>query len=202
MIGLIMKDGYTMVKQTKFFLLMTVIFAVIPSEFLFAYSIFYASMLSITALAYDEHAKWDKLARMMPYSTGQIVGSKYLIGYMAVGAVMILTILSRLILGAITGQGVKPEMFAALLLVSCIALIVQAINFPIMFKVGVQKGRMVFIFFAVVVMVLITSFFEDFGMLMIQVNWKLLMMGMPVIVVVLNLISFRLSKMIYDRNKN
>ena len=93
--GLLIKDAYTIVKQTKVLLLITVIFAVVPSDFLFGYSVFYAAMMPITGLAYDERAKWDKLAGMLPYSVNEIVGSKYLMGYISVGIVFLLTIVSR-----------------------------------------------------------------------------------------------------------
>ena len=66
--GLLIKDAYTIVKQTKVLLLITVIFAVVPSDFLFGSSVFYAAMMPITALAYDERAKWDKFAGMLPVS--------------------------------------------------------------------------------------------------------------------------------------
>lgn len=202
MIGLMIKDGYTIVKQTRFFLLLTVAFAVVPSDFLFVYSVFYASMLSITALAYDEQAKWNKLAAMMPYSAGEIVGSKYLMGYVAVAAVAVLTILSKLILGVVTGQWIQAETMEVFFLIICIALIVQAINLPIMFKVGVQKGRMVFIILTVVVISMITTSFEEFGELMIQVDLQLLTIVMPIITVAFNFISFLISKMLYNGNKN
>lgn len=87
-------------------------------------------------------------------------------------------------------------------LIICIALIVQAINLPIMFKVGVQKGRMVFIILTVVVISMITTSFEEFGELMIQVDLQLLTIVMPIITVAFNFISFLISKMLYNGNKN
>ena len=147
--GLLIKDAYTIVKQTKVLLLITVIFAVVPSDFLFGYSVFYAAMMPITALAYDERAKWDKFAGMLPYSVNEIVGSKYLMGYISVGIVFLLTIVSKFILAAINGH-MPADAVITIVMIMCLALIIQAVNLPLMFWIGVEKGRMLFILLTVV----------------------------------------------------
>ena len=64
----------------KIFLVLLVAFALIPGYSMSAFAVMYAAMLPMTALAYDERSKWDTLAAMMPYSTGALVLSKYLLG--------------------------------------------------------------------------------------------------------------------------
>ena len=39
MTGLLLKDGYTMLRQAKFFLVMVVILAFLPSDFVYGYAI-------------------------------------------------------------------------------------------------------------------------------------------------------------------
>lgn len=200
MIGLMLKDAYTITKQMRGFLILTVVCAVVPSERLFIYATFFASMVSITALAYDEQAKWNKLAAMMPYSTGEIIGSKYLIGYAAEAVVCVLSIISRLITSAVTGQKIQTATMEVFLMISCIAWIVQAINLPIMFKFGVQKGRLVWIILTIAGMSILTT--GMFGEVIAEMELPFLIGVMPIIAIVFNIISFLISKMLYKSNKN
>ena len=73
--GLLIKDRKTLLKQMKVMLAITALLACVPSTYMSAFALFYAAMLPITALAYDERAKWDELAAMMPYTAKAIVGS-------------------------------------------------------------------------------------------------------------------------------
>ena len=57
MTGLLLKDIYTMLKQTKYFLLLTIALGFLQNDFMLTYVICYASMLPLTALGYDERAK-------------------------------------------------------------------------------------------------------------------------------------------------
>lgn len=197
MSGLIIKDGYTMIKQTKLLMLLTVIFAVIPSDFMFGYSVFYAAMMPITALAYDERAKWDKFAGMLPYSAGQIVGRKYIIGYLSVGCVFLLTLVSKVIFAGMKGQTLTMESLASLFLIICIAVLVQAVNLPIMFWIGVEKGRMIFVLFTVLMVVGSITLLEDFNVTVFKIAPNVLMIGAFIITIVGNLVSFQVSKMVY-----
>ena len=94
--GLLIKDWKTLLKQMKVMLAIVVVFACIPGTYMAAFALFYAAMLPVTALAYDERAKWDELAAMMPYTAKAIVGSKYVLGLTLVLPVLALSMLSRL----------------------------------------------------------------------------------------------------------
>lgn len=197
MSGLMIKDAYTMIKQTKVLFLLTILFAVIPSDFMFGYSVFYAAMMPITALAYDERAKWDKFAGMLPYSAGEIVGSKYIIGYLSVGCVFLLTLISKVIFAGIKGQRITGESMAALLLIICVASLVQAVNLPIMFWIGVEKGRMIFVLFTVIMVTASVTLLEDLNMEAFYVEPNVLIWSALLITFVGNVTSFQVSKRLY-----
>ncbi len=204
MLGLMIKDGYAVVKQAKILLLLAILFALLPSDFMFGYSIFYMAMLPITALAYDERAKWHKLADMMPYSSIQIVGSKYVMGYLSAGLVIVLIMLSRLFYNAIGVSAINGEEFSALVLVGCIAFTVQAINLPLMFKIGVEKGRLLFVLIIVVIIVMTMSALESNGYALLenfQIEPAVLLAVVAGITIVVNLISIKISEVIYNRKK-
>ena len=140
--GLLIKDWKTLVKQMRVMLAIVVVFACGPGTYMGALALFYAAMLPITALAYDEQAKWDELAAMMPYTAKAIVGSKYVLGLTLVLPVLALSILSRLI---VHSTPILSKDSVALLITACLYLILMAIDLPFMFHFGVEKGRLIYI---------------------------------------------------------
>ena len=140
--GLLIKDWKTLLKQMKVMLVIVVVLACIPGTYMAAFALFYAAMLPITALAYDERAKWDELAAMMPYTARSIVGSKYVLGLTLVLPVLVLSMLSRLI---VHSTPIVSEDTMALLITACLSLILMAIDLPFMFHFGVEKGRLIYI---------------------------------------------------------
>ena len=140
--GLLIKDWKTLVKQTKVMLVIVVVFACIPGTYMAAFALFYAAMLPITALAYDERAKWNELAAMMPYTAKAIVGSKYVLGLTLVLPVLALSMLSRLL---VHSTPIVSEDTMSLLITAELSLILMSIALPFMFHFGVEKGRLIYI---------------------------------------------------------
>lgn len=140
--GLLLKDWKTLLKQTKVMLTIMALFACVPSTYMSAFALFYAAMMPITALAYDERAKWDELAAMMPYTAKAIVGSKYALGLTLMVPVLALSVLFRLI---VHSTPIVSEDTMALLITACLSLILMAIDLPFMFRFGVEKGRLIYI---------------------------------------------------------
>ncbi len=141
--GLLLKDFYTLVKQMKLFLLMLVCFSLIPNLSVTSFAIVYA------ALAYDERSKWDRLAAMMPYSLRSLVLSKYLLGYAAVGGAALLSAAAQAAVGAVKGQPFAPESMAVLLAAVCVGALLLAVDLPFVFRMGVEKGRFIFLILTV-----------------------------------------------------
>lgn len=143
--GLLLKDLYTLGKQMKLFFLFIVVFAVAPGLSLSAFAIMYASMLPMTALAYDERSKWDTLAAMMPYSVTELVFSKYLLGYLMTLFAALCSLAAQFVINLFQHTPANREELFALPIVVCIALLFLAISLPFLFKLGVERGRLTFI---------------------------------------------------------
>ena len=143
--GLVWKDIYTLLKQAKFILLLMVLFACLPGYSMSAFAIFYGAMLPITALAYDERSKWDELAAMMPYSAKEIVGSKYVLGLLLVGVITALSIAARIVTGIIKATPFDAEGIISTLILACLSLVLLMVDLPLMFRLGVEKGRIIYI---------------------------------------------------------
>ena len=136
--ALLLKDTYVIWKQMKIFLIIILVFSAIPSGFNSAFAVIYAAMMPYTAMAYDERSKWDQMAAMMPYSTRDIVLGKYVFGWLCIAAA---AVLSALFQGLLSFLGASLSL--ALLAMSVLgALCVLAITLPVMFRFGVEKGRL------------------------------------------------------------
>ena len=137
--ALILKDTYVIWRQMKYFLVMILIFSALPNGFNNVFAVVYASMLPYTAMAYDERSKWDQMAAMMPYSTRDVVLGKYMFGWMCIGAAAVLSGLFQTVLSLVTDREVLP---GTLVLSALGALCILAITLPLMFRLGVEKGRL------------------------------------------------------------
>lgn len=143
--GLLIKDWKTLLKQMKVMLAIVVVFACIPGTYMAAFALFYAAMLPVTALAYDERAKWDELAAMMPYTAKAIVGSKYALGLLLIGSISLLSAASQVVVSVVQHVPLNTETLISIPLVACGALLMMLIDLPLMFRLGVEKGRIIYI---------------------------------------------------------
>lgn len=105
--ALLYKDFRVMWKQMKAFLLLIAIFCLIPNQALnlSAFFVVYAGlMLPMSLMSYDERAKWDTFAAMLPYASREIVLSRYLGGWLCVVLLALVAALAGLA-GAALPQG-------------------------------------------------------------------------------------------------
>ncbi len=144
--GLLMKDFFVITKQMKLYLLLIPVMAIMGGASLASIAILLGAVLPMTAIAYDEQAKWNELAVMMPYSKKSIVLSKYVLGYLCMAGAAVLFVIAQLITAAILHRNPSENLYMiSFSILSGLFLI--AVNTPIMFKFGSQKGRFVFIAF-------------------------------------------------------
>ena len=137
--ALILKDTYVIWRQMKYFLVMILLFSALPSGFNNAFAVIYAAMMPYTALAYDERSKWDQMAAMMPYSARDVVLGKYVFGWLCIGAAAVLSALLQAVLSLAVHRTFLPGVMALSVLG---ALCILAITLPLMFRFGVEKGRL------------------------------------------------------------
>ena len=189
--ALIKKDLFVLIRQMRMFLVIIVVFAILPGNSMTVFAVVYTAMLPYTALAYDERSKWDQMAAMLPYTNGDIVLSKYLLGYLLMGCAALLSLTAKLITRS------DPS---GMLLGLCIGLLMMALTLPPMFRFGVEKGRMFFVFLMVLLGVggtsLVTGITESPNTGSME---HLLMLILPLAAVVLNLVSIPLSIVLYGR---
>lgn len=152
MTALLQKDLYVLWKQMRFYAVLIVVYALVPNTFLNVFGVVYGAILPYTAMAYDERAKWDQLAAMMPYRDWDLVASKYVLGAMfsavaAVTAVAAQSVIHRFY-QAENGDWFTPEHA-----VICfgLALTIMAVAMPVLFRFTVEKARVIILLLIFVV---------------------------------------------------
>lgn len=148
--GLLLKDIINLKQQGKIYLLMLGIWLAIgfvnkDGNFFGGIMMMLTVLIPISAIAYDEKAKWDRYALTMPVTRKDIVLSKYILAVVcAIGG----TFLSEIISVIITKKP-KESLITSLMFFS-LGLIFASIVLPIIFKFGIEKGRLLML--AVVLM--------------------------------------------------
>ena len=99
----------------------------------------------MSLMSYDERAKWDTFAAMLPYASREIVLSRYLGGWLCVALAGVLYAIG----GALAaGQPFPPaERLVSLGWLFALTLAAQAILFPYLFRHGVEKARLYMMIF-------------------------------------------------------
>lgn len=200
--GLLMKDIYVMSRELKAMGILLLVFVLVPKSFTQSFAIIYASMLPITALSYDEQAKWNRLAATMPYKKRDIVLSKYIIGVAISITTVLLATASQLVYYMVKDfpEEKMIENLATYSVLLGAAFILLSLNLPMVFKLGVEKGRMLYIMVTVAFAVIVVGSTEVASGI-----WSLppvvLSGGSLVIGIVALLISIQISIAIYKKKE-
>ena len=139
--ALLMKDCYTLWKQVRIYLLVMLAISVFNGDFGNIFIVIWAALLPYTAMAYDERSKWDQMAAMMPYSIRDIVLGKYVLGWLCTGVATLFALVSQClqtVLGSPLAAFSPTDNFLGL----CASLCILSITLPLMFRFGVEKGRL------------------------------------------------------------
>lgn len=200
MIGLVLKDIYTIVSQVRFIVIFLLLITFLQNDIIFSYTVFYVAMFPVTALTYDEQAKWHDLADVMPYTAGQIVGGKYVIGYVAVAGAAAAIAFGRFI-GIVAGNAPDLEFLMPLALVICGALSLEAVLLPLMFWLGTERGRLAFVAAVAGAVICSMSILDNINFAGIQTAFPVLLLCAALLTICVNAVSYQISKILYLRRR-
>ncbi|MDO4316358.1 MAG: ABC-2 transporter permease [Oscillospiraceae bacterium] len=201
--ALLIKDCFVLWRQLRIFILVMLVITVFNGDFGNIFIVVWAAMLPYTAMAYDERSKWDHLAAMMPYSVRDIVLSKYMLGWLCCGTAALFSLLVQLVQ---TALGTPLAAFSPMdnLIGLCASLCVLSITLPLMFRFGVERGRLVM--FLLIFLVCGTA--GALGTITVSVNqtaggirgpFAFFMFILPAAAVVLTAVSIPLSMRLYPK---
>lgn len=147
--GLIQKDFYLIMRHAKFLLLYILLFAVVFSFSgsgelsLSGFLSLVSFMLIINCFAYDEQAGFDKRIAASPLSRAKIVWARYLSAFLLWGIGIVLTTALDIVLGLVRRNPPEPLILLQNAVISLgIAVFFMAILFPLIYRYGVNKSRL------------------------------------------------------------
>ena len=135
--GLLRKDIYELWAQgrTLFFLIALYLVLGKLTTGLDSVAMLLAAMLPTNCIGYDERTKWPRYALSMPVSVRDLVVSKYLLGY---GALLCAAALRAVVMYLPFGN---PGGWDGLAVGVSISLLYSAVQLPILFRCGTERGR-------------------------------------------------------------
>ena len=152
MSGLLVKEYYTLRRYFKQYILLYIFFGVIS---IYMESLIYfqamvtmsMSMLIFTGMSYDAMAGWDKFVMTMPVSRKEVVLSKYVSCVIYAASALIISIIFSVIVNSIhpIGNSSLMPMLAMAATLCCLIFIIYSILLPMIFKLGVEKTRILMI---------------------------------------------------------
>lgn len=158
-------------------------------------------MLFMSTFSYDEYNKWDAYAITLPNGKKNIVKSKYVATLILISLAIIITILLSILVGIINHNVNYESIITLMLGCGFGVMIIQAIFYPLIFKYGIEKGRIglfVGTFGIVAIIGLLSkvikieipqniiSFFDNYWFIII-----------PIVIIIILLISYKISEKIY-----
>lgn len=140
--GLLVKDlAQLSSKGMRTMLIISMVFTLFPfSPILQAISFLYAVTLTVSLLALDERSHWDVLARMMPYTTKQLVTCKYIVGWLHFAVLTALVFIADIVYILVTRQ--SPTLLLIVLILPATGLLLQAFMLSVNFCMGTERGRL------------------------------------------------------------
>lgn len=146
--GLLLKDWYMVKKYCRAYLVIAAVFIaasfVSDDMFFVFYPCLLCGMIPVNLLGYDERSCWLRYSRTLPYTKTQIVSVKYLIGLLAQVTMLIVTGIAQGIKMGINGIFSLNDFIVLMLLVLPVATLTSAIILPFIFRLGVEKGRIIY----------------------------------------------------------
>ncbi len=201
MLGLIKKDFLIIKNNLKLIIVMLMVFFIMALGGQFNISFiptFIIVMLFISTFSYDEYNNWDAYAITLPGGRKNIVKSKYIASLFLTLLSAVITVLLNYLISVINNTAVN-ELISSLLGSICAIVIIQSIMYPLIFKFGMEKGRIVLfilVFVMVGVITLLKNIIKIPTLLVVLFNnyWFIVI---PIILVISLLISYKISEKIY-----
>ena len=205
--GLLIRDFYVLKKGAASIIGLFFIYAVIAgfqenSFFVWFLGIF-AGMLPLNIMSFDERSKWETLAGTMPYSPFQLAVSKYIFSLLAVllAAAIYAAVNSCLVFFA--SVGTYGGLLRNIPVILVIGFGFSALELPFLFRLGVSKGRIIFIVSTMLICAL-ASFFvinragiSGADSLAVRISGDVFSPGTVVVMLVLMAVSAAISVKIY-----
>ena len=141
--GLMIKELLMLWRASRVFLLICIVFIIMSllsqdNIIFLLMPIMISGLLPSTLLSYDERCRWQEFSGSLPVTRAQLVSAKYLLGLISMTGILLITALAHLIVRRYSAGA----LFSMLGSIYGLSLFISAVSLPMMFKFGVEKGRL------------------------------------------------------------
>lgn len=147
--GLLLKDLYSIWKYCWSYFAMILVFAVVTvfgdkNPIFVYYPCMFIGMLPMNLQSFDEKEKWHIYADTMPCTRAQVVSGKYIVGLITAAVGLAAAAVSQALHMRLAGSFSAEEYVRTLLGVASCSLAFPSLILPFVFKLGPEKGRILY----------------------------------------------------------
>ncbi len=204
MLGLIKKDLLIIKGNIKVAILFVIVFALMSSEgneILYFVPVFLSTMLFMSTFSYDDYNKWDAYVCTFPSGRANIVKAKYSASLILTFVAIIITYILGIVMGSFNNNLDFSKINSIICGVLFAMILLQSIMFPLLFKFGAEKGR-IGLFIGIVLISSLLGLLLNSLTIKIPGNviktfndyWFIIL---PLIMIIMLFISYKISKKIY-----
>lgn len=164
--GLLLKEFYVTLKSCRMYFVIDAVFIAISffvdngTAFL-VYPLLISGIISISLLNYDERSNWVEYSGALPYSSAQIVSSKYIYGLLFEVFSAVVTFAFLLLHVNVVGTMPLADSLVTFGGMIVISLVIPSTSLPFCFRYGTEKGRLVYFVFIFILTWLFFKFEEE-----------------------------------------
>ena len=209
MLGLIKKDLLMLKGNFKTWLILLFVYIVMAFQELMSLSFLLPFMCVVTMLStfsYDSYNKWDAYVCSLPDGRKNSVRAKYIATLLLIFVTVIITTILTIIIGYYRTKTINLESMGETIMGAIFATtLLQSIMYPAIYKYGVEKARIAIfiVIFGTALVGGVLSKYIDFDNIIQGLAFleKYIMIIIPMVIVVMVYISYKISEAIYKRKE-
>lgn len=199
--GLFLKDFYVALKNLRAYFVMILAFTAFSfafggsGGFFVCYGVVCMSGITMSLISFDERYHWESYAGVMPLSRKQLVAEKYLLHLLMVLVWLpVMVVIQRFQQEPAFGGSLTLLLAAGL----NIGLLLPGILLPILFALGVEKGRVGYyvVFLGGMILAAVSDDLASAGSFVPEALGSALLMLLPVVVYG---VSWRIATRLYEK---
>ncbi len=163
--GFIKKDLLFLKGSIKLYAVICILYIIMAFQGemeIFSLSPFFSFMLMFTTFSYDAYNNWDAYAITLPSGRENAVKAKYVITILLSLTINLFIFVLGLVISYLKKQPINILLFiSTLLIVNFVTLLLQSIMYPVIYKVGIDKARII-VFLLVVIIAILAGIFIKF----------------------------------------
>lgn len=208
MLGLIKKDLFLIKANLKSMMIMFVVYFILVLQGVLDVTLIVpimGIMLFITTFSYDDFNHWDAYAVTLPHGRKNVVKAKYIASMILVMMLAIISLILAIGVHYIKSNDIRLDDILSSLIGTMLSnVIIISLLYPIVFKFGATRGRMILfaVVFAIVGIITILSRSIDMTFMINMINqldrhlWLI-----PMVSAILLGLSYLISDKIYQNKE-